>query len=121
MDVSTRKTCIGALAKLVKLWGSDPSFKSFAIESIGVGCCMRGTVNGTVDVRDGSVLGLLSEVWSLDMTQSAKITVLRFHMDQETDDQTPREDSCLSTGSSMYRDSARALWGRLHACGRQIH
>jgi len=61
VDVSTRKTCIGSLAKMIKLWGSDSSFKHFAIEKVGISCCFRGSINGGVDVRDGGVLGLLSE------------------------------------------------------------
>eukprot|EP00892_Ulva_mutabilis_P003832 jgi/Ulvmu1/1820/UM119_0038.1 len=62
VDVSTRKTCIASLVKLVKLWGSDASFKQFAIDRVGIHCCIQGTVNGGVDIRDGGALGLLSEV-----------------------------------------------------------
>lgn len=64
VDVSTRKTCVTSLGKLVKLWGSDASFKQFAIDKVGIFCCIQGTVNGGVDIRDGGALGLLSEVSS---------------------------------------------------------
>lgn len=62
VDVSQRKLCIAALVKLLKVWGSEAWFKQYAIDSIGIQCCVAGMVSGGVDVRDGGVLGLLTEV-----------------------------------------------------------
>ena len=62
VDVSQRKLCTAALVKLLKVWGGEEWFKQYAIDSIGLQCCVGGMVSGGVDVRDGGVLGLLTEV-----------------------------------------------------------
>ena len=62
VDVSQRKLCVAALVKLLKVWGGEGWFRQYAIDSIGVQCCVGGMLSGGVDVRDGGVLGLLTEV-----------------------------------------------------------
>jgi hypothetical protein len=68
VDIAQRKLCVAALVRLLKTWGGEPWMRAYAIERIGVECCVCGVVAGGVDVRDGGVLGLLNEV-RLDLLQ----------------------------------------------------
>jgi hypothetical protein len=65
VDVTVRKQCVSSLSRMVQAWAADVSFRHFAINSIGVQCCIQGLTDGGVDIRDGSVLGLLNEVRSM--------------------------------------------------------
>lgn len=62
IDISQRKLCVAALVRLLKVWGGEAGFKQYAIDSVGIQCCVLGMLSGGVDVRDGGVLGLLTEV-----------------------------------------------------------
>jgi hypothetical protein len=61
VDVPARKVCVVALGRLVTAFKGRPGFRAFAIDDVGVRCCLRGLCGGSVDVRDGGALGLLNE------------------------------------------------------------
>lgn len=61
MVAQVRKQCIAALRRMLAQLAAQPSFRSVALDGIGVRCCLRGLCNGSVDVRDGGALGLLAE------------------------------------------------------------
>ena len=64
VDTSARKVCIAALGKLLTSCQDRAGFKQFAMEQIGVRCCLCGLCNGSVDARDGGAVGLLNEAAS---------------------------------------------------------
>ena len=58
---SVRKQCIAALRRMLAQLAAQPSFRPIALDGIGVRCCLRGLCNGSIDVRDGGALGLMTE------------------------------------------------------------
>jgi hypothetical protein len=61
VDIPIRKQCLVALHRIMERLAPEPSFEEFAVQNIGVRCCLRGLCNGSVDIRDGGALGLLNE------------------------------------------------------------
>ena len=61
MDIPARKLCLAALSKMLARSELQGDLRRLAIEGLGVRCCLRGLCNGSIDIRDGGALSLLTE------------------------------------------------------------
>lgn len=125
VDIPARKLCLATLSKMLASWSHRSDFRAFAIDSIGVRCCLRGISNGSVDVCDGGALSLLSEAattlcalhkaYGADMAAAAQAMVEREEQSGPTAEWAELLAAAAATTVKRTKDAYKALLRRKQA------